>query len=118
MTPDLPDHPTDLTPLQRKALGNLRAFLDVPPTLGALYRKSLPALAIMVVFGGALIGLCVVREQWLMACFTAGIFFGAAVRDLGTFRRTLRIWPATAAVIDRDRLDRLLGEPEPGRDRP
>ena len=57
-----------------------------------------------------------VEQYWAM-WLNLGLLAGLLLAISTSIKRAERLWPATAAVIDRDRLDRLLGEYDPGRDR-
>lgn len=118
MTPGLPDHPLDLNPEQRAYLVGLRKFVAEPPTLAGLYAKNLPKMLVLsVLFGGIAVWGWSVGEYWA-TWLNGGVLLGLLLNMGATIRRAARLWPATAAVVDWDRLDRLLGEYDPGRDRP
>lgn len=115
MTPDLPDHPTDLTPLQRKYLANIRRFVAEPPTPGRLWAKQGPRLVLLTVLFVVPAAAAWALEAWGLMGFAGGLYVGILLRDSAAIRQAVSVWPATAAVIDRDRLDRLVGEADPDR---
>ena len=116
-----PEHPSDLSRLQRQYLRNARAFCASPPTLGRLIAKSWFAFVSNVAIFAAGVVLCLAAERPIMVLFVAGMSFGVLCRDLGYLRRSVMLWPVIAVVTDRQKLDELLGEPltpsesDPGR---
>jgi hypothetical protein len=117
VTPDLPDHPLDLTPEQRKYLVAIRRFVAEPPTAAGLYGKNLPKMVVLsLLFGGIAAGAWWFEEPWA-TWFCLGALAGLLLMISENIKRAVRLWPATAVAIDWDRLDRLLGEYDPGRDR-
>lgn len=118
MTPDLPEHPVDLTPEQRGYLVGLRGFVAEPPTAAGLVRKALPRMTVFVIlFGGAAAWSWAVGELWA-AWFAGGVLTGILLLLFANINRAVRLWPATAAVVDWRRLNDLLGDHDPPRDRP
>jgi hypothetical protein len=57
------------------------------------------------------IGAGLLTDEYYVAWLTRGMALGILVRDLGALRVALKLWPATRAIIDRERLDELLAEP-------
>jgi hypothetical protein len=118
MTSTLPDHPTDLTPEQRKYLNGLRGFVAAPPTVAELHRKNLPRTIILVViFGGIATAAWMYEVHWA-GWFSGGILTGLLLAMSGNIVRAARLWPATAAVVDWERLNRLVGEHDVSRESP
>ena len=60
--------------------------------------------AVGIVFG---IVVDLVGFSFMFGAFVAG----ALLRDLGWFMASLRLWPATKAVVDRRRLEELTADP-------
>jgi hypothetical protein len=106
--------PSDLTPLQRKYLGNIWEYCQSAPTLGQMFGKSFPQYAILLSLNGLLLYLCLSYERYEAAWFVCGMLVGALARDLGMFRRAIQLWPATAGIIDRQRLAALIDKPQRG----
>ena len=110
------EEPADLTPLQRKYLCNLHQFCRRPPTLAFLYAKTFPSYFLLFAFIGLLCYGVVEYGMVEGAYVLGGMLIGVVVRDLGTFRRAIALWPATSAVVDREKLAMLteqhLNEPE------
>ncbi|MFO0797112.1 MAG: hypothetical protein U0804_06510 [Gemmataceae bacterium] len=116
--PELPDHPLDLNPEQRQYLVGLRKFVAEPPTAAGLYAKALPRMVVLtLIFGGLAAGAWWFGVPWA-TWFCLGALAGLLLMVSENVKRAARLWPATAAVVDWDRLDRLLGEYDPNRDRP
>jgi hypothetical protein len=115
VTPHLPEHPTDLTPQQRAYLARLRGYAADPPTVAGLWRMHLPRLAALFILFGGLAVLAAWVEEWWAVCFAGGMIAGVLLRDHATITSSVRLWPASAAVVDWDRLDRILGEHTPDR---
>jgi hypothetical protein len=108
--------PGDLTSLQVRYLRNRRGFCDRPPTLGRIYRGVWKMTLWFVGLG--LIGVWAIFDPKLsvMGWALVGFVVGVLLRDLGHFRMTVQLWPATAAVLDQRKLDELLGELPPDAD--
>jgi hypothetical protein len=117
VTPDLPDHPLDLNPEQRQYLVGLRKFVAEPPTVGVLYGKNLPKMLVLMLLFGGIAAWAWWAEQYWAAWLNLGLLAGLLLAISTNIQRAARLWPATAAVVDWDRLDQLLGEYDPGRDR-
>jgi len=105
--------PSDLTPLQRKALREFRDYLDHPLTLAGVCRKSLPAMALLLAYFGGVGVLLAVCDLNDLALLLWGTGIGVFLQLFSGFRAFLRLWPAVATVIDRERLEELLDEPPP-----
>jgi small-conductance mechanosensitive channel len=113
-----PEHPADLTPLQRRALQNTRAFLDEPPTMLTLLRKGLLRLTFLVLYFGICGAGFLYYGYPVVAAFIVGMGTGAVVLSLGASRQFVNLWPVSAAIIDRRKVDYLLGEPPDPVDQP
>ena len=108
---NLVEGPFDLTPLQMKYLRNLSEYCRTPPTLARIYRKVMPSYIPLVFFTTIIAYLCIFAERFEAAALLGGMIFGILVRDLGYFRQTVRLWPASEAVIDRAKLAMLTEQP-------
>jgi hypothetical protein len=113
-----PEHPGDLTPLQRQFLRNLRESCATPPTLGRLYAWAWRPTLFLLLVGSVFVWLLLEVERPAAAALLGGMTAGALLRDFGYLRRSVLLWPVIAAVTDRRRLNEFLGEPEPPADRP
>ncbi|MBN9517210.1 hypothetical protein J0H58_01615 [bacterium] len=118
MTPDLPEHPTDLTPEQRTYLVGLREFVGNPPSATRLYARIMPRVVLLTVWFFGLTGAAWVYEAYWAMWFSLGMLTGFLLLVVGNVRRSVRLWPVSAAILDWKRLDELLGEYAPDRDRP
>lgn len=103
--------PADLTPTQRAYLRNLRGYCQQAPTLAGIYLKVWRNVLGMLTFAGLGIWVFLEREQPTAAWALGTAFLGAMLRDLGYYRQTVRLWPATQAILDQVRLDELLAAP-------
>ncbi|HEY2910480.1 MAG TPA: hypothetical protein VGI99_09550 [Gemmataceae bacterium] len=101
----------DLTPLQRKYLRNLAEFCRSPPTFWRLCRKMVPNHLFLIGIFGLFIYVCVAREQFPMAWALGGALGGVLLRDFDLLRQRVHLWPASDAIIDRERLAELTHEP-------
>lgn len=110
--------PADLTPLQRKYIRNLWEYCQTPPTLGRIYAKTGRAYFVLIALGALLVYLCLFVGRYDLAWFSGGMIAGILLRDLGTFRRAIHLWPATAVILDREKVAELANEAhaEPNRD--
>ncbi len=113
MTPDLPEHPTDLTREQRQYLGQLCDFIAAPPTLAGVYRHRTPRILASALIFGAGAAAAGAAEAWWAACLVGGTFAGVRLREYGAVTWAVLVWPATTQAIDRRRLALLLGAEEP-----
>ena len=99
-----------LTKEQRRNLELYAKYRSSPPTFWELFRLNLPRyllFAALIVIVYLLVQLGAPQPVvWL----GAGLLLGAILRDVGTFWRFVRVWPATAAVIDWDQVEGLLSE--------
>ncbi len=95
-------------PLNVKFLARLLALRDRPVTLGLLLQLSLPAMLLTALVVGAGAAWFVFQGQDLAAAATGGVLAGAILRDFGTLRRSARLWPTQAAVLDWDEIERLV----------
>ena len=105
------EEPADLTPLQRKYLGNLHEFCRKPPTLAYFYMKAMPVYVLKFILFGLLCWTAVLYEMIEAAYVLGGILFGTMLSDWTNFRRALLLWPATSAVVDRAMLSKLTDLP-------
>jgi len=105
------EEPADLTPLQRKYLCDLQEFCRKPPSLAVLWMKALRIhLVMLIVIGFACLG-AVFYDRIEIACMFGGMAFGMVLRDWGSIRRGVLLWPATAAIIDREKIAMLIEQP-------
>ena len=101
-----------LTTLQRTVLERYRTFRESPPTiwrLMALASRNHAILFILISLGSIFFYLEASESAGL---FYAGIGVGVILRDFGSFRTVIRIWPALARVLDWQKIDDLLSGPE------
>ena len=103
--------PSDLTPLQRKALRNFHEYCEQPPTMATLLRKSLLAMVLPMAYFVGVGAVFFALEMEALAFIIWGIAVGVLLQQYGQFRAFVRIWPAVEAVIDRDRLAELVEAP-------
>jgi glutaredoxin len=101
-----------LNPLQLASLKRLRQYRDAPPAMRERVRMGLlVSLALLVPF--ALAGAVFL---WLGArgslFLLAGIFLGAAVREIGHQRRFAQWWPFHREITDWNKVDELLAAAE------
>jgi hypothetical protein len=107
-----PEHPVDLTPEHRDALRAVRDYCDTPPTLRTLYLQNLKSFALTLFF----------TVTWVLiaarllgsveaACVIGGIGIGVALREVVHLHQYMRSWQLTLPIIDRRKLEELVGEP-------
>ena len=104
------ERPADLTPFQRTYLRNLRSLFDSPPTTGRLIARSWRAYVLFFAYFGFVFWLFWELNNPGAMWFMLGMAAGAVVRDLGLFRRSVQLWPVTQVIVDRRRVEELLGE--------
>lgn len=104
------DGSADLTPLQRKYVRNLWEYCHRPPTLVRLYAKVAAAFIVLIALFSLLIYLFLVIEHYETAWMVGGMLLGILATIHGRIRAAIRLWPVTAAVIDRDKLAALADE--------
>lgn len=102
----------ELTPLQRKALRGSLYFRAKKPTLGRLFWKSWRLYLTLVV---AFILFAVVVEKltsfkFYYTCFALGLLWGVLIRDIGSYRKFLNLWPVLSKVLNWNEVDALLKE--------
>ena len=101
-----------LTALQRTVLERYQSFRESPPTLWrliSLASSNLALLFIVVSVGSIFLYLNASESaSWLVA----GIGVGCFLRDFGSFRAGVRIWPVISRVLDWQKLDDLLAGQE------
>lgn len=103
-----------LTKEQRQNLELYVTFRSSPPTLWLFFRLNARRYLLIAVLLVILFFLApAAGVQWL-TWLAAGMLLGAILRDAGTFWRYARVWPATAAVLDWERLEALLSEGDAG----
>lgn len=103
--------PEDLTPLQLRYLRNIRDYCNSPPTLARIYAKTWRNLRLVLLVGVAGVAAGVLLDRPFVAWMVGGMAAGGLLRDLGYFRQTVQLWPATRAVINREKLEELLADP-------
>ncbi len=97
-----------LTALQRTVLERYRTFRVSPPTLWrmmALASRNHAILSIIFSLGSIYLYL---DESESFAGFVAGLGVGAILRDIGSFRKGIQIWPILTRVFDWQKIDDLL----------
>ena len=106
----------DLTKVQRRNLELYAHYRSTTPSVWRLFRLNLRRY---LVFGALLIllyALGPVGGTDFLAWLASGMLLGLLLRDLATFRRFVHIWPALEAVLDWERVERLLSAPPAGRE--
>ncbi len=101
-----------LTALQRTVLERYRTFRESPPTVWRLMALAFRNYALL--FIGVTLG-CIslyMVESVSAGWFLAGIGAGAVLRDFGSSRLAVRIWPTIACVLDWQKIDDLLAGQE------
>jgi glutaredoxin len=101
-----------LDPVQLASLKRLRKYRDAPPTVRERVGMAL-MISLVLLIPFALVGAVFL---WLGARSTlfllAGLFLGAAAREIGAQRTFVRWWPYHRAVTDWNKVDELLAEAE------
>jgi hypothetical protein len=93
--------------LQRVLVGKLTMARHRPPTITRLllHWSSLPGLTLVGVVGvAALVALGIPSPVPMLV---VGIFLGAALRDAGIARRTVRFWPIQQELFDWPKIEAL-----------
>jgi hypothetical protein len=104
------ERPADLTPLQRVYLRNARACFDTPPTVGRIIAKCwrqytlFAVLTVLALWYFSHLGLS--QGMW----WYFGLMVGVVGRDFGFIRARVKLWPVNQVIIDRKKIDELLGE--------
>jgi glutaredoxin len=101
-----------LDPVQLASLKRLRKYRDAPPAVRERLAMALMvSLVLLIPF--AIVGAVFL---WLGARSTlfllAGLFLGAAAREIGAQRTFVKWWPYHRAVTDWNKVDELLAEAE------
>ncbi len=99
-----------LTKEQQQNLELYAKYRISPPTFWELFRLNLPRYVVFAALIAIVFFLVQFGAPQAVAWLGAGLLLGAILRDVGTFWRFVRVWPATAAVIDWDRVEALLSE--------
>ena len=99
-----------LTKEQRQNLELYAEYHTSPPKFWQLFRLNLPRYLLSAALIAIVFFLVQFGAPQSAAWLVAGLLLGTILRDVGTFWRFVRVWPATAAVIDWDRVDALLSE--------
>lgn len=94
--------------LQRQILTLYQEYHASPPSLFRLIRRNLGRYLLMLIPAAIAILLSYSIQRPSLGAFGLGLVIGALLRDLGTFIRTIRIWPIIESVIDWDRVQALL----------
>jgi hypothetical protein len=100
--------PRDLTPLQRKYLQNLWEYCRTPPTLARIYQKAAPGYLLVFAVMSLMIYYWYAIERYEIAWLFGGMLVGMMLSHLSFFRRSIRLWPAIDAVLDRERIAELI----------
>jgi glutaredoxin len=99
-----------LNPVQLASLKRLRKYRDAPPTarerVGMALTVSLVLLIPFALVGALFLWLGARGALFLLA----GLFLGAAAREIGHQRRFAQWWPFHRAITDWNKVDELLTE--------
>ena len=101
-----------LTALQRTVLERYLTYRESPPTIWrmmALASRNHAILFILISLGSIFLYSGVSESAGL---FYAGMGAGAILRDFGSFRTVIRIWPVVKRVLDWQNIDDLLAGQE------
>ena len=101
-----------LTKAQRRNLELYATYHSEPPTFWRLFKLNLARYLVITVLLILLFVLAQVTGTESIALIVSGICLGVLIRDITRFRLFVRVWPATSAVLDWERLDALLGKTE------
>ena len=99
-----------LTKEQKKNLELYLLYRDSPPTIWQLLKMNLWRYLLFAVLVGLLYLLAPVAGTESIPLLATGLFLGVLGRDVGYFLRFIRVWPATAIVLDWARVEKLLSE--------
>jgi hypothetical protein len=97
-----------LTKAQKRNLELYATYRATPPTFWLLFRQNLLRYAGITALVILLFLLAPTAGTQSLVLVLAGLFLGALARDIGRFRQFVRTWPATAAVLNWQKLDSLL----------
>ena len=99
-----PEHAEGLNEYQKGYLRLLHVIGPATPSISALYRRSLAAALLFpfLIIGIAFAAFSLGRQE--LGYILSGMAIGCFSRDYGQFRRSVRVWPALAAVIDWDKV--------------
>ena len=101
-----------LTKAQRRNLELYATYHSAPPTFWQLFRQNLLRYMAIALLVSLLLALAPTAGTESLALIALGLFLGVLARDVSRFRQFVHIWPATAAVLDWQRLDALLKDPD------
>ena len=100
----------NLSPLQRKTLELYQNLQHSPPTVSRLLALTARNyLRLLLVIGAGIVLMLSLRAP-AFSLILVGMLIGVLSRDLGAFRKTVRVWPALVAVLDWNRIDQLLAD--------
>jgi hypothetical protein len=99
-----------LTKEQRHNLELYVKYHSEPPTFWRLFRLNLGRYLVITVLLILLFVLAQITRTEALALVVTGLYLGVLIRDLTRFRQFVRMWPATSAVLDWERLDALLSK--------
>jgi ABC-type long-subunit fatty acid transport system fused permease/ATPase subunit len=98
----------ELNKAQRRNLELYRQYREETPTLFNLFRGNLWRYLLMVAFAILAMLLIPSLANGAVVYGVLGLVVGAILRDVGYFRQFRQVWPATAAVLDWERVEALL----------
>ena len=99
-----------LTKEQVQNLELYARYRTSPPTFWQLFRLNLKRYLLVAALVVILFLLAPTAGVQWPAGLAAGLLLGAILRDVATFWRFVRVWPATAAVLDWERVEALLSD--------
>ena len=96
-----------LTLTQRRLLQFYNRHRSTPLSIGTVIRSHAPSWILMAITAVASYGL--LKSEWpLFAGLYIGICGGAFLRDVSRLRTLFHTWPITRAVLDGDKVEKLL----------
>lgn len=101
-----------LTKEQRRNLELYATYHSEPPTIWQLFKLNLARYLVITVLLIILFILALLTGTESLALILTGIFLGVLIRDITRFRLFVRVWPATSAVLDWEKIDVLLSRTE------
>ncbi|MDX1616750.1 MAG: hypothetical protein R3300_20755 [Candidatus Promineifilaceae bacterium] len=97
-----------MTKSQRRNLKLYARYRNTPPTVGGLLRENLWRYGLSFVALFLLYSLAPAAQLEALPLILGGMLIGVLARDLNRYWTFVRTWPATAAVLDWERVEDLL----------
>ena len=109
----------ELTDLQRATLAAYQSYRVAGPTIGGLFAASWKSYLWLLAYFVFVVVVALSDAFANVAWLVGGVVLGVILRDFGSFRMLVQVWPALSTTIDWKLLENLLEQdaarPRPGR---